>query len=347
MSEKLKTISCEVLMNTDISPTEFIVSKILPQGLHILGGSPKIGKSWFVLYLCLQIAKGEKLWEYDTLQGSVLYLALEDGLSRIQERVDLITETSTPHLHFAIMANSIADGLAQQIEEFILEHPDTRLIAIDTLQRVRDGVSDVNAYANDYKDIGAIKAIADKHKIAILLVHHLRKASDVDPVNMISGTTGLTGAVDGVYVLKKEKRVGNKATFVVTGRDVEEKELSIQFDKSLHTWIFLSDNSGEEENQTDFCIKKVMEYIKSEEIFIGSSSELVNLLHEKFNIKFNPMVLSRKLKQDKNLLLQKGIIYEYNRTGQKREITLMLSDANDDNDTKNSSGQSTNDVSQA
>ena len=111
--------------------------------------------------------------------------------------------TTPPTLHFAIMADTLKHGLEQQIEQFLTDHPDTKLVVIDTLQRVRSAGSDSNLYANDYQDIGLLKKLADKRHIAILLIHHLRKLHDDDPMNMISGSTGLSGAADSTFVLQK------------------------------------------------------------------------------------------------------------------------------------------------
>lgn len=197
MSKKLETMDAETLMITPIEPLKFIVSGLLPEGLHVLAGSPKIGKSWLALWICLQAAKGEKVWEFETLKSEVLYLCLEDSFARIQSRLFEITDEAPPTLHFAIMSATIGNGLEHQIESFITEHSDTGLIVIDTLQKVRKPVSaNVNPYASDYDDINTLKQIADHHHLAILLVHHLRKTGDADPLNMISGTNGIAGGAD-------------------------------------------------------------------------------------------------------------------------------------------------------
>ena len=110
------------------------------------------------------------------------------------------------------------------------------------LQRIRTAGNDANAYASDYRDIGVLKALADKYRIAILLVHHLRKMNDDDPMNMISGTTGLSGATDSNFVLRKSKRRENTATLYCTGRDIPYRELALEFDGEDHVWKLLSDD---------------------------------------------------------------------------------------------------------
>ena len=194
--KRLQTIDADTLQSTAYEPVSFVVDDLLPQGLHLLAGAPKIGKSWLALWLCLCAAQGKPLWTFATRPCEVLYLCLEDSFQRIQSRLFDLTEDAPPTLHFAVMSQQLHNGLVEQIEQFLKEHPQTRLIVIDTLQRIRAAGNDANPYASDYRDIGVLKALADKHRIAILLIHHLRKMNDDDPMNMISGTTGLSGATD-------------------------------------------------------------------------------------------------------------------------------------------------------
>ena len=133
---KLETITAEDLQNRTYEPTHFLVDELVPEGLHILAGAPKIGKSWLALWLCLCVSQGQPLWNFATAQGEVLYLSLEDSFQRIQTRLIDLTEDAPPTLRFAIMADTLKHGLEQQIEQFLAEHPTTKLVVIDTLQRV-------------------------------------------------------------------------------------------------------------------------------------------------------------------------------------------------------------------
>ena len=200
---KLETITAEDLQNRTYEPTHFLVDELIPEGLHILAGAPKIGKSWLALWLCLCVSQGQPLWNFAVTQGEVLYLSLEDSYRRIQSRLFDLTDDAPQTLHFAIIADTLKHGLEQQIEQFLTEHPTTKLVVIDTLQRVRSAGGDSNLYANDYQDVGLLKQLADRHHIAILLIHHLRKLHDDDPMNMISGSTGLSGAADSTSSCKK------------------------------------------------------------------------------------------------------------------------------------------------
>lgn len=216
VKEKLNVIDGETLMDLNLPPTPFCVQTLLPQGVTILGRAPKVGKSWLVLDLCVRIAKGEPLWNLPTVQGTTLYLCLEDTLRRVQERLNCITDEVPSNAFFAVAAQSLLDGLCAQIEDFVSEHPDTRLIVIDTFQMVRGRTDDVS-YGNDYADILQIKSLADRQNLSILLVHHLRKQGDSDPLNKLSGSTGLSGAADAVFVLDKGNRSDSGARLIRFG----------------------------------------------------------------------------------------------------------------------------------
>ena len=339
---KLETLTGAMLMSMPLPATRMIVESLIPQGLHILGGAPKIGKSWLTLWLCLRIAQGEPVWELPTEKGDTLYLCLEDSFARVQNRLLDFTEDAPDTIHFAAMSETIAGGLVKQIENFLAEHPQTNFIAIDTLQRVRDAGGEANAYANDYREVNVLKSLADKHHIAILLIYHLRKQTDDDPLNMISGTTGLTGVVDGIYVLKKDKRIGSTAKFIATGRDIEQRELTLEFDSDSHLWNLVSDDTEHTSSPASSIIATVKDYLQREEIFIGTATELQTALCTKTP----PAVLSKTLMQNQPALAAQGIQYSYVRTGQRREITLLY-DGNDGNDGKNDTAPVPNLLSQA
>lgn len=329
---KLECITGEYLMNTPIEKTDFIVSSLIPQGLHVLGGAPKIGKLWLVLFMCLKIANGENIWDFKTNKGTVLYLALEDSYSRLQDRLFDITDDATENICFSIMVNSLADGLGNQIEAFIEEHKNTKFIVIDTLQKVRSSSSDKNSYANDYKDIEMLKTIADKHKIVILLVYNLRKLIDDDPINMILGSTGLTGAVDTIYVLKKTKRNSTKAKLYVTGRDIEDKELTLEFDKLTHIWNLLPEtvHMQQMDNNEKLC-ECLKLYLKEKKIFTGTATELSEILKQYYNFDIMPNILSKIILQNEMKLIKNGVTCKFKRTAQKRQITLLYTYNIDDN----------------
>lgn len=320
MNTKLQTIDAETLLATPLRPVPFIVDTLIPPGLHILAGSPKIGKSWLMLWLCLNVAMGEPVWGYATTSSGVLYLCLEDTYSRIQNRLFEITDIAPDNLHFAVMAEQIGAGLQQQIETFIKNETETKLIVVDTLQRVRGVDVSTNAYANDYRDICEMKQLADKHQLAIILVHHLRKHTDKDPFMKVSGTTGLTGGVDTTYVLEKDKRSDNTAKLYVTGRDVEYLEITLQFENCK--WGYISCEGAEEvrKRQTPPFILGIVNFMAYRDEWRGSATEL---LYEMRDTTTAVNTVTKLLNQyHGSILAEKGIVYQYYRTGKSRMIQL-------------------------
>ena len=320
--ETLKTVDAETLLTTLWPSTQFIVDRLLPQGLHILAGAPKIGKSWWALWLCLCVSKGESVWDFQTHQGTVLYLCLEDSYSRIQNRLFQLTEDAPSTLHFANVSDSIGTGLENQIEEFVQKHSKTKLIVIDTLQKVRKHTSDSNPYANDYRDIAVLKALADKYHMAILLVHHLRKMNDTDPMNMISGTTGISGATDSNFVLKPDKRGSSQAILYCTGRDIEYQELKLEFDKEHYVWNLLSKSENSQPSVPDPFLMMLSAFLCELNCFDGTATELSRLWEQKTGKQIDPSALSKKLAKYKGDLARAGIHCSSSRTRESRQIHI-------------------------
>lgn len=245
MKKMFNSVEGTTLMDMDLPATKFVIKDLLPQGLAIIGGSPKVGKSWLMLDWCVRIAKGETIWNFPTTKGTTLYVSLEDTASRLQERLLSVTDEA-PNVFFTTFSFKIGEGLEEQIKSFVADHPGTALIVIDTFQMIRNTGSEVS-YANDYNEVEILKKFAEELKITILLVHHLRKQGDSDPFNMLSGTNGLAGGVDTMFVLDKSKRCSTNATLYCSGRDIEDRKIELSFDKDNCTWNFVSDNSDNPE----------------------------------------------------------------------------------------------------
>ena len=228
--EDLKIINADNLLYTTLTESEFIVDEILPVGLHIFCGAPKVGKSWLMLDLCIKVSKGEELWGLKTNKCDVLYLALEDTHQRLQKRLFKLTDDIDSNFHIAIESNKITNGLVIQLENAIKQYPNTKLVVIDTLQKIRKQNNDIN-YSADYGEMSTLKEFADKNKLAIILVHHLRKQDDSDVFNKISGTTGIMGSSDTTFILEKKSRDDSVATLFVTGRDVEYQTFTLRFEE--------------------------------------------------------------------------------------------------------------------
>lgn len=216
----LSTISMPELFENIYTGQASIIEGLLYPGTYLFVGAPKVGKSFFMLQLANHISTGIPLWDYPVRKGTVLYLALEDSCHRLQERLYRMFGTDcAPDLHFSVSAHQLGKGLNEQLQGFIREHPDTRLIIIDTLQKVRELDGEAYSYANDYEIVTKLKEFADAVGICLLLVHHTRKQKSDDAFDMISGTNGLYGGADGAFLLRKEKRTSNAVILEVSGRD--------------------------------------------------------------------------------------------------------------------------------
>lgn len=325
----LETITAADLQQKDLPSIKFIVDRLLSVGLNILASPPKYGKSWMVLALCLAVASGGRFLGYTTNQCGCLYLALEDSQRRLKTRMNkLLAGKAAPGgFHFATMASPIDNGLFDELEDFLKKHPDTGLIVVDTLQRVR-GASHgkEGAYAADYREVGALKAFADQHNVALLLVHHLRKMKDDgDPFNMISGTNGIMGAADTTMVLTKEKRGDSNATFSVVGRDVESSDTVLRFNKDTCYWENLGDadwfaeQQARQEYQESPLVKTIKKLVEqSPEGWEGTAQQLLEAgrFIARTSLANSPKALSNKLRDMANLLLDNdGIVYERKSNG--------------------------------
>lgn len=224
------------LQRTVFPEPKWAVDGILPQGLIILAAKPKMGKTCLMVGISLAISYGSlALGQIPVVQGEVLYLALEESQRRLQEKIKLLMvgeETSWPaNFHFATKWKQLESGGLEDIEAWLKKHPNARLVVIDTLAKVRSpSRKGENIYERDYASMQGLIALTNEYNVAILANHHLRKYADVieDPLEAVSGSMGLTGAVDTVLVLKRE-RGRQDAVLNIMGRDIEEKSLALQF----------------------------------------------------------------------------------------------------------------------
>ena len=324
--KKLDTIDADTLLGIPYEPLLFIVENLLPQGLHLLAGAPKVGKSWLALWLCLQVAQGEPLWNFATRPCEVLYLCLEDSFQRIQNRLLDLTEDAPSTLHFAVMSEQLHSGLLDQIEQFLREHPATSLVVIDTLQRIRAAGNESNPYASDYRDIGVLKALADRHRIAVLLIHHLRKMNDNDPMNMISGTTGLSGATDSNFVLRRSKRRENTATLYCTGRDIPYRELSLELNSETHIWTLLSDDCGQTEQSCGRVLSLLSVLLQERSEISAPAKALLEKIDPDGVEGLTPNSFSHKLRKSVDALRRSGIVVTFRKSNGERLICLKRAD---------------------
>lgn len=326
MNHPLITVDGRTLMDRPLEPPNFVVDTLISQGLHILAGSPKVGKSWLALWLAVTVAKGEPVWNMTTKQGTTLYLCLEDSVLRIQNRLFEITEDAPDSVHFCTECALIGQGLEEQVDAFVAAHPDAMLVIIDTLQMIRP-IHDAT-YANDYRDLSVLKRLADKHGIAILLIHHLRKEKAEDVFHRISGTTAISGAVDSSFTLVEEKRGSGRARLTCVGRDIEYRELELRRSEE-NVWELVSDSREEPVLREDRIVVLLSAFMSTRTIFTGTPTELSEKIDPDKSEGVTPKKISRLILQSVEALRKNGIAAVIRRSNGKRVIELRRADSVD------------------
>ena len=315
----LHTVSMTELYQTAYKSRPPVIDGLLYSGAYILAGAPKIGKSFLVAQLAYHVSTGQRLWGYEVHQGTVLYLALEDDYRRLQERLYRMFGTeSTDNLYFSVSASQLGNGLDEQLARFVAEHKDTKLIIIDTLQKVREVGGDNYSYANDYQIMARLKSFADAHGLCLLLVHHTRKQNADDKFDMISGTSGLLGAADGAFLLQKEKRTGNAATLEVSGRDQQDQKLYLIRNTETLLWDLQRAETELWKEPPEPLLDEIAELVLKENIYWeGSATELASLV----KVEVQPHVITRKLNVlAGRLYAEHGIYFRSERTHEGRKL---------------------------
>ena len=315
MTNELKTYTMQELFKQPLEPVEHLVDGLLAQGLYILGGSPKVGKSWMALQLCLAVCGGKAFLGRKTRPCEVLYLALEDGPQRLHSRALRLADAAPAGLHLCHRVAPIGQGLERQIEAQLAEYPHIRLVVLDTLQKVRCMSGGSVSYSSDYEDAGTLKALADLNNICLLVIHHLRKMADEDPFNRLSGTNGLAGAADGTLILMRNKRQDGTATLYATGRDIEDVEEELEFADCRWNRAVLP-----EQLQLTLVVNALKKLLAAGE-FRGTATELAAQLEKQGNY-WSPAILSKYLQSRDDVLAKCGILLETKRTNSKRLLCL-------------------------
>ena len=297
----LPTISMNELYENVYQSRPPVIDGLLYPGTYLFAGAPKVGKSFLMAQLAYHVSMGLPLWDYPVHKGTVLYLALEDDHRRLQERL---------YRMFGM------DGTND------LEHPDTKLIIIDTLQKIREAGGDKYSYANDYEVVGKLKRLADACGVCLLLVHHTRKQQADDKFDMISGTNGLSGAADGAFLLQKEKRTDDTAILDVVGRDQQDQRLYLTKDKEHLTWTLERMETELWVEPPDPVLEAVAAFITAERpSWSGTATELAAVLQ--VDMKPNALAMRLNVRAGK-LATEYHIRYENTRTHAGRSISLTL-----------------------
>ena len=319
----LHTVSMNDLYQNVYQSRPPVIDGLLYPGTYLFAGAPKVGKSFLMAQLAYHVSTGLPLWGYAVHKGTVLYLALEDDHRRLQGRLyRMFGMEGTDDLLFAVYAKQLGVGLEEQLKKFVREHPDTKLIIIDTLQKIREAGGDKYSYANDYEVVGKLKRLADDCGVCLLLVHHTRKQQADDKFDMISGTNGLLGAADGAFLLQKEKRTDGSAILDVAGRDQQDQRMYLTKDKERLIWTLERTEAEIWVEPPDPVLEAIAALVTAERpSWGGTATELVEALQA--DMKPNALAMRLNVRAGK-LLIDYHIRYENSRSHAGRSISLTL-----------------------
>lgn len=244
--------AADELMAAEFPEPQWAVPGIIAEGVSLLAGPPKVGKSWLSLGLGLTVAAGRKAFgRVDVQGGPVLYLALEDTPRRLKARMSKILggRPAPAGLTLATSCPPLAQGGDEAIAAWLGCHTGAQLVVVDVFAKMRGTQAGMSPYEADYAAVGRAKSLADNFGVAVVLVHHVRKAGSNDFLAEVSGTNGLAGAADATLVLKRARGEAD-GVLHVTGRDVDEAEYALSFEPSSGSWLML-DGPVDEHTLTD------------------------------------------------------------------------------------------------
>ena len=317
----LKTVSMPELYDTVYASRPPVIDGLLYPGTYILAGAPKLGKSFLMAQLAYHVSAGLPLWGYNVHMGSVLYLALEDDYGRLQKRLyQMFGVETTANLYLGTDAHILGMGLTDQLDGFVKDHPDTKLIIVDTLQKIRGDVNDKYSYSTDYQDIIRLKAFTDRTGVCLIVVHHTRKQQSDDKFDMISGTNGLLGAADGGFLLSKEKRTSNMALLEIAGRDQQDQKLHLVRDQERLLWTLEKAETELWTEPPDPLLEAVAGLVNEDSpTWQGTATSLVDAL----GVDMKPNTLTMRLNVTAGRLFNEhGVRYQNSRSHAGRQIIL-------------------------
>lgn len=340
---KLRWESASELDERDVSPPDYVVPGLLANGINIIASPPKFGKSWMMMDLAISVATGTDFIGMSVEQTGVIYMALEDGDSRLKDRMRKVagSRPRPDNLYFVQEAPGLGDDLLQQLDAMIKATPRRiGLVIIDTLQKVRGVAGKTEGvYGYDYRELGKLKSFFDDHHICGVLVHHLNKGGDDnDFVGRLNGSTGVSGAADTIITLTRGKRGDLETKMSITGRDVNERTLVIQMDWSSFRWICLGDERDVERDhdqyafQSDPLVKTILWHLDEAEELAEESAEKVSWSCTSADLLASVVALYGPQESDSatamgmkvkklapQLEAQAGVTYEYSRANARRE----------------------------
>jgi RecA-family ATPase len=230
------------LLATEFPEPHWVVPKLIPAGTTVIGGAPKVGKSWLCLHLGLTIAHGGFAFgTHPVMPQTILYLALEDTPRRLKQRLKILG--AEPSDRFLLTTEwSREHSAPAQLAAWKREYPEISILIVDTLARIaQPGDMRETNYERDYRQIAALKAMADKLDVSVIGVTHTRKMPAEDFLHTLSGSVGVTAASDTIVALTRERRARD-GLLQITGRDVDEQSLALAFNAEVGSWTIVGDS---------------------------------------------------------------------------------------------------------
>jgi predicted ATP-dependent serine protease len=248
---RLETHVMSDLESKTFDPLQWIIPNYIPEGVTLLAGKPKIGKSWLVLGTALGRGEGTSVLDQVCPKGDVLYCALEDNERRMKERTTILLAANSGwpgNVHIAYKLNDLDHGCIEQLLTWVRTHPSISLIIIDTLANIRGRrAKDEDQYQCDYRTMKALLDFSRQIGISIIVVHHVRKATAEDVFDTISGTNGFSAVADTLVVLTRND---DQLRLATRGRDAPPEDKVVDFDQESGAWSVLNDYEPEDRGAT-------------------------------------------------------------------------------------------------
>ena len=329
-------MSFSELCGLQLPEQRWALDGLLCEGLNIICSAPKVGKSWMVLAMCLNIAKGIEYMGFKANRMGCIYYALEDNAPSIQKRIKTSVGSNLfpRNAHVVLAADKIGAGLFEQIKRQLDAYPDVGFIAIDTFQAVRGKeVKKNDVYGNDVEELRQIKKFALDNHICILLVHHTRKMKDDDDVfNSILGSSGIRGTVDTMILLSKKKYTDEDTLMSISGRNIESKEYIIRLDKTNFAWGMVgnAEDEARKKRKADYDNSTLVRTVKgligrNPFGWTGTASEILKAAYDMDDKtpSESPEAIGQAITKWKSQLYYDGIDHSDKRTGKDRNHTFF------------------------
>ena len=330
------TLGLNDIMETVYEKPPALIDGFLFNGIYIMAGAPKTGKTFLLEQIAYHVSTGKPLWDLAVRQGTVLYLAMDDSLEDIQTRMyRMFGPEGSDKLRFASWPCSIGNGLTDRLYSFLKKYEDTRLIIIDTFQCVRDADNGRYSYAADYQTIKDLRLFISPYQLCLILVHHTRKQPSDQCFERISGTNGLMGASDGAYLLQKDNYTDKKATLHMSIRNSASQTFYLKRDPTTLRWELEKVQESLPEPPPNPVLEAVARLVTAEAPeWRGSPAELAAVLQQDLS----PNVLTRHLNVNISRLREEyGIEYQKQAKHEGRRILLRYTPPAQENQAGNDS----------